>query len=552
MLNLKLALRALFKSPFVTVVAVVSLALGIGANTAIFSLFHEFVLRSLPVQEPSRLVNLSAPGPKPGSQSCNQAGDCDVVFSYPMFRDLERVQTTFTGIAAHRLFGANLAYRGQTLSGEGVFVSGSYFPVLGMQPALGRLLDPNDDRSVGESPVAVLSHAWWQSRFGADPNVLNDTIIVNGQSLTIVGVAPRDFTGTTLGATPQVFVPITLRGILQPGFKALRRSAQLLGLRFRAPEARRLARSGEDSDQRALPADRERRRGSAPAGHERPDDGAVQGQGHRDGGRLARAELGPPRSENAVAAPPRRNRARPHHRVRQYRQPAPRARRRARQRDGHPPLARCEPAAAHLSAACRIVPARAARRRGRHARRPLDARLHYLDSARRRGREPSLVHQHHGAAFCRRAHPRHGPALRPLPGTTQHAARSGLDAQGPGGPAIRREGGPAVSDDVGYRSDRALDDAPRLRGPLHQEPAQRQPRRSRHQGGQRRHVRNLAGAQRLQVGAVAPAVRASRRGARGAAGRHRRHDRARAAPRRQQLGQQRAGRGLPVRARYRQ
>ena len=124
-----------------------------------------------------------------------------------MFRDLERVQTTFTGIAAHRLFGANLAYRATTLSGEGVFVSGSYFPVLGMQPALGRLLDPGDDRSVGESPVAVLSHGWWQSRFGADPNVLNETIIVNGQSLTIVGVAPRDFTGTTLGATPHVFVP---------------------------------------------------------------------------------------------------------------------------------------------------------------------------------------------------------------------------------------------------------------------------------------------------------------------------------------------------------
>jgi len=220
MLNLKLALRTLLKSPFVTIVAVLSLALGIGANTAIFSLFHQLILRSLPVQEPARLVNLSAPGPKPGSQSCNQAGDCDTVFSYAMFRDLERVQTTFTGIAAHRLFGANLAYRGQTLSGDGAFVSGSYFPVLGMQPALGRLLGPGDDRVIGESPVAVLSHAWWQSRFGADPNVLNDTLIVNGQSLTIVGVAPRDFTGTTLGATPQVFVPITLRGLLQPGFKS--------------------------------------------------------------------------------------------------------------------------------------------------------------------------------------------------------------------------------------------------------------------------------------------------------------------------------------------
>src|SRR5215510_12874829 len=111
MINFKLAARTLLKSPFVTIVAVVSLALGIGANTAIFSLFHQLILRSLPVQEPSRLVNLGAPGPKPGSQQCNQAGDCNTVFSYPMFRDLERIQTPFTGIAAHKLFGANLAYR---------------------------------------------------------------------------------------------------------------------------------------------------------------------------------------------------------------------------------------------------------------------------------------------------------------------------------------------------------------------------------------------------------------------------------------------------------
>jgi hypothetical protein len=110
MINLKLALRTLFKTPFVTIVAIVSLALGIGANAAIFSLFHQMLLHPLPVQEPERLVNLSAPEPKPGSQSCNNAGSCDEVFSYPMFRDLERVQKVFTGIAAHRSFGANLAY----------------------------------------------------------------------------------------------------------------------------------------------------------------------------------------------------------------------------------------------------------------------------------------------------------------------------------------------------------------------------------------------------------------------------------------------------------
>jgi predicted permease len=216
--NLKLAFRTLLKTPFVTAVAVVSLALGIGANAAIFSLFDQMLLRALPVQEPDRLVNLAAPEPKPGSQSCNQAGDCDAVFSYPMFRDLERAQTVFTGIAAHRIFGANLAFNKQTMNGEGVLVSGSYFPVLGLRPALGRLLTPADDQVVGGHFVAVLSHSYWESRLGANPAVLNEPIVVNGQTMTIVGVAPRGFEGTTVGSRPQVFVPITMRGLMSPGF----------------------------------------------------------------------------------------------------------------------------------------------------------------------------------------------------------------------------------------------------------------------------------------------------------------------------------------------
>lgn len=114
MRDLRLALRNLAKSPFVSLVAILSLALGIGANSAIFSLFNQMLLRPLPVVAPHELVNLGAPGPKPGSTSCQQAGDCEQVFSYPMFRDLERLQTSFTGIAAHRMFGANLAYKGQT------------------------------------------------------------------------------------------------------------------------------------------------------------------------------------------------------------------------------------------------------------------------------------------------------------------------------------------------------------------------------------------------------------------------------------------------------
>ena len=217
--NFKLAIRSLFRTPLITIVAIVSLGLGVGANAAIFSLFNQMLLRPLPVQEPDRLVNLAAPEPKPGSQSCNQAGDCDVVFSYPMFRDLERVQTVFTGLAAHRVFGANLAYRGQTLSGRGVLVSGSYFPVLGVQPALGSLLFQRDDRTVGEPRVVVLSYEYWRSRFDASSAVLNQPLIVNGQPLTIVGVAPQGFDGTTLGAKPHVYVPITLRETIEPFFK---------------------------------------------------------------------------------------------------------------------------------------------------------------------------------------------------------------------------------------------------------------------------------------------------------------------------------------------
>src|SRR3990172_1721833 len=147
-MSFRLAFRTLLKTPFVTLVAIVSLALGIGANSAIFSLFDQMLLRPLPVPEPERLVNLAAPGPKPGRQNCGQAGDCDTVFSYPMFRDLERADTVFSGIAAHATFGANLAYRSQTLSGRGMLVSGSYFPVLGLQPAVGRLLGPDDDRTI--------------------------------------------------------------------------------------------------------------------------------------------------------------------------------------------------------------------------------------------------------------------------------------------------------------------------------------------------------------------------------------------------------------------
>lgn len=216
--DLKLALRTLWKTPVVTLVAILSLALGIGANGAIFSLFDQLLLRPLPVPEPERLVNLGAPGPKSGSQSSDLAGDSENVFSYPMFRDLQREQTVLTGLAAHRLFAANLGLDGRTSSSEGMLVSGSYFSTLGLRPVLGRLIDPGDDEPIGAARVAVLSHDTWRNRFNQDPGVLGDTLVVNGHALTVVGVAPAGFRGTTLGARPEVFVPISLRGLMSPGF----------------------------------------------------------------------------------------------------------------------------------------------------------------------------------------------------------------------------------------------------------------------------------------------------------------------------------------------
>ena len=216
--NFRYALRQVVKRPALSIIVVLMLAVGIGANAAMFSLFHQVLLRPLPVPDPASLVNLGSPGPKTGSTSCSGIGSCDYVFSYPMLRDLEREQTVFTAIAAHRNFGASIAADGQAVSGGGLLVNGGYFQVLQLAPALGRLIGPRDELRVGEGHVAVLSHAYWQNALGGDPRVLGRTLIVNGQSLEIIGVAPEGFTGTSFGPGPQVFVPLTLRWLMEPYF----------------------------------------------------------------------------------------------------------------------------------------------------------------------------------------------------------------------------------------------------------------------------------------------------------------------------------------------
>jgi predicted permease len=217
--NFRAALRGLRRAPAVTAIAVASLALGIGANAAIFSIFNRAMLRQLPVAVPGQLVTFTSPGPKMGRVSSSNAGGNEAVFTYPMFRDLDRLQTAFTGIAAHREFSANVAYGGRTSSELGFLVSGSYFPVLGVRPALGRLLGPADDRISDAQRVAVLSYGYWQSRFGANEAALNDTLIVNGESLTIVGVAPRGFAGTTPD-NPGFFVPLAMAATLHTPWDA--------------------------------------------------------------------------------------------------------------------------------------------------------------------------------------------------------------------------------------------------------------------------------------------------------------------------------------------
>lgn len=214
--DLRYGLRGLLARPMFAAIVVLTLGLGIGANTAIYSLFHQMLLRPLPVAAPGELVNLSSPGPKQGWSTSNNAGRSESIFSYPLFRDLEEKQDGIATIAAHREIAVNLSYRGKTSNSTGAVVSGGYFPVLGIAPALGRLLDRNDDTAPGSADAAVLSHAYWRNTLGSDPGVIGQTLLVNGTPLSIVGVAPEGFEGTTMGSAPAVFVPITLRWSSDP------------------------------------------------------------------------------------------------------------------------------------------------------------------------------------------------------------------------------------------------------------------------------------------------------------------------------------------------
>src|SRR5437762_2054009 len=179
MSRIRYAFRSLTKTPMVTLVVVLSLALGIGANTAIFSLLDQVILRSLPVEKPEELVLLSTPREfKSGRMSSDNSGGDELIFSYRIFRDLEKRPDGLASIAGFRRIAVNLAFGNQTINARALAVSRAYFSMLGVRPFFGRLLSPEDDENAG-NPVAVLSYGYWRDRLGGRYEVVNQPLRVS-------------------------------------------------------------------------------------------------------------------------------------------------------------------------------------------------------------------------------------------------------------------------------------------------------------------------------------------------------------------------------------
>ena len=214
----KHAVRQLVLRPALSATVIAMLAIGIGATTAIYSLMHFIVLQPIEAPHVDELVSFRSPGQKFGTTRGDlTVGEPQRLFSYPMYRDLAAEQTSFTGIAAHYSFLASMEVgENTTRLAEAVLVSGNYFSVLNVNPELGRVVGPEDARVVGESLVAVLSYEHWQNHFAGDPNVVGKTLTVNNQDLTIIGVTPEWFTGMMRDYEPLVYVPLTLRWLMQP------------------------------------------------------------------------------------------------------------------------------------------------------------------------------------------------------------------------------------------------------------------------------------------------------------------------------------------------
>jgi predicted permease len=211
--DLKFALRNLGRSKLFTLVAVTSLALGIGANTAIFTLLDQLLLRLLPVRDPEQLVMIWTTGPHMGSNRGTHMA------SYPMYQDFQQKAQAFSHVFCRRVTSLSISFGGQTERIDGELVSGNYFQALGVQPALGRVFTPEeDDRVYKGHPVVVLSYPYWVTRFAADPGVIGQKMLVNDYPMTIVGVSAAGFSGLDPARAPQIRVPIQMKPLMTPGW----------------------------------------------------------------------------------------------------------------------------------------------------------------------------------------------------------------------------------------------------------------------------------------------------------------------------------------------
>ena len=217
--DLRCALRQLRKSPAFTAVAVITLALGIGANTAIFVLLDQVLLRSLPVKDPERLVLLRFTGADRGHVSSRT--DDALYFSYPMYRDLRDRNSVFSGLIATDAAQVGVQWHNEPELVYAELVSGNYFDVLGVLSAAGRLFVASDDVVPEANPVVVLSFAYWQRRFGGDHGIVGQTILINGRPFTVVGVARRGFHSAVMGDTPGIFIPMMMKAEVMPGVNDL-------------------------------------------------------------------------------------------------------------------------------------------------------------------------------------------------------------------------------------------------------------------------------------------------------------------------------------------
>ena len=220
--DLRFAWRQMRKAPGFAATAIVTLALGIGATTAIFSLLDQALLRSLPVRNPRQLVLLEAtPYEVWNGDSDSNGGDPEAYFSYPMYKDLRDKNQVFDGLIAMFQTQAGVAWQKQSSLAATELVSGNYFDVLGVRPAVGRLLSQADDQVRNGSPVAVLSFHYWKAHFAEDPHVVGQTLEINGQPFQILGVAGPGFESAIWGSPADLWVPMTMKPVITPEWDEL-------------------------------------------------------------------------------------------------------------------------------------------------------------------------------------------------------------------------------------------------------------------------------------------------------------------------------------------